>query len=152
MTVPQVLFLEDNVAWAKNYITRLQQAGFNVSHMLDAAAAVRFVHATPPAAMVIDIQLPIPRDVAAHDVADGNRAGLWFLEQVRDVIVNNWVPVFVLTNNLKWHQSWLDEFREREPALRDLLQCDLKINCSAMQLPGRLLSQVSRWRRDSGSV
>lgn len=150
--MPRILFLEDNVSWARNYIESLEAAGFEVVHLLDAEQAIQVVRAQSVDAMVVDIQLPIPSGVQPHEVDEGNIAGIWFLGQVREMMQAARIPAFVLSNNLtEPRREALTDLEKQAPALaKGLLQASTKIGCSARDLPRKVKAMLLLFGNDQG--
>lgn len=150
----KILVLEDEGPLVKNYIEQLERHRFDVFHSLDAKQSVKLVLDGRMDGVVVDLQLPVPEGLSAHEVENGDKTGLWFLDQIRHRMVGHPpMAVFVLTNNLAKHKARLEDFKVAQPILpRFLLEYATKAECGARALPARLKAQIATFRGLDGGL
>jgi two-component system, repressor protein LuxO len=57
-TRPAILLVEDSVSLAQAYLAYLRREPYDVTHVTTGTEALAFISATPPQAIVLDVQLP----------------------------------------------------------------------------------------------
>ena len=97
--VAKVLFVEDDKFWARAYIRELQDSGFDVIYARSARDAVDLLNNSLDFdAVILDIMMPTPDEVADTVTEEGMSTGLWVLEQIKHLIAPNMLCVSILTN------------------------------------------------------
>lgn len=96
----KVLLIDDEPHIISNYIDELRKCGYEVT-----------VHATADGGLqclrndcldidivVLDIQMPTPKGIAKVDTNDGMDTGFWLLQETRELLEEQTLPVIILSN------------------------------------------------------
>ena len=97
-----VWFIDDEPYYVRPYRDSLQRAGFRVKSidtMADAITALNDIEREPPAAMVVDVQMPQPPEMLASDMVQyQDSPGLWFVhKRAKHILLARRVPIVILT-------------------------------------------------------
>jgi CheY-like chemotaxis protein len=114
----EILFVDDEGYFAEPFVRCLRIGGYTVHFCETVAEAKAEMLGNPKLrAMILDIMMPPPDDVASEETADGQETGLYFLKGMKSHIEARWLPVFILTNR----DAALVEERVRELGCPDAL-------------------------------
>lgn len=144
-----VLFVDDDRFYAYAWIEKLRSGNdFEVEHRKDAQSALDRVQTRPELdCVVLDVMMPTPEGVGTAETAEGFETGIWFLEQIADVVRRSPLPVVVLTNRD------LPLIRGRVEKLRfdkGLVEIRHKLETPRDLLKQVVHDLVVRWRRATG--
>lgn len=99
--INEILLLDDDPYDIARYCKHLSQQ-FSVLVRHRAEDAIELLGSNQRLeAIVLDLMLPPPENVAPTSTTDGLETGLWLLEQIRDIIVSRRLPVMILTNRAR---------------------------------------------------
>src|SRR5688500_12951592 len=93
----KVLFADDEPEYVADYRDELEKL-FDVDFCQTAEESVQKIQNASYCALVLDVQMPPPKNLPLSATNNGVDTGLWVLEQSREVIVRNSLPVILLTN------------------------------------------------------
>lgn len=143
--VAKVLFVEDDKFWARAYIRELQDFGFDVIYARSARDAVDLLNNSLDFdAVILDIMMPTPEEVADSVTEEGMSTGLWVLEQIKHLIAPNMLCVWILTN--RDLAAVTEKINEIGNLQKDLVDLDRKRDVLSNVLPAYLLAKIKRNR------
>jgi CheY-like chemotaxis protein len=96
----KLLFVDDEPFFVQNYLTKLKDAGYEVTFSERADEGLRYLLEKPTEFKIValDFMMPTPPGVAPRETDDGLEAGRWFIRSARDILEENKIGVLVLTN------------------------------------------------------
>lgn len=118
-----LLIIDDERFFARQYSRDLEQS-FNVTICTSATKGMEaFLRDAEICALILDIQMPTPANVAEYETANGSDTGIWMLRTHRDEFASRSIPIIILTNrkedeiknrivNLKFPTSQIKIFRK----------------------------------------
>ena len=118
-----VLVIEDDVALAHMYRTKLEKDGYTVRVAGDGEAALRMIEQELPDLIFLDIRLP-------------RMDGLSFLERLRQVERTRNIPVVIVSN-----------YSEQDLVDRGFQLGALEYLIKSQTTPGRLSQGIREWAR-----
>lgn len=139
-----ILFIDDEAFFARPYVRELQK-DHHVSFCESVVEAIDILKSNHDIrALVLDIHLPPPVNVPAIYADDGVKAGLWFLEETRNIVITRFIPVLILTNrSLKVVSEGVEELRFPE----QLIEVHHKTDTPCEKLRTRMGVMLNRWRQ-----
>jgi CheY-like chemotaxis protein len=144
-SVGRVLIVEDDRFWARAYIRELEDFGFDVIYARSARDAVDLLnHSFDFDAVILDMMMPTPEEVAESATEEGISTGLWVLEQIKHLIVPNMLCVWILTN--RDLAAVAEKINDIENLQRNLIHLDRKRDVATNVLPPYLLALIKRNR------
>ncbi|MCE2783409.1 MAG: hypothetical protein LW699_00840 [Pirellula sp.] len=143
--VAKILFVEDDKFWARAYIRELQDSGFDVIYARSARDAVDLLNNSLDFdAVILDIMMPTPEEVADTVTEEGMSTGLWVLEQIKHLIAPNMLCVWILTN--RDLAAVTEKINEIANLQKDLVDLYRKRDVLSNVLPAYLLAKIKRNR------
>jgi CheY-like chemotaxis protein len=143
--VAKILFVEDDKFWARAYIRELQDSGFDVIYARSARDAVDLLNNSLDFdAVILDIMMPTPEEVADTVTEEGMSTGLWVLEQIKHLIAPNMLCVWILTN--RDLAAVTEKINEIGNLQKDLVDLYRKRDVLSNFLPTYLLAKIKRNR------
>jgi CheY-like chemotaxis protein len=144
-SVGRVLIVEDDRFWARAYIRELEDFGFDVIYARSARDAVDLLnHSLDFDAVILDIMMPAPEEVAESATEEGISTGLWVLEQIKHLIVPNMLCVWILTN--RDLAAVTEKINDIGNLQKNLINLDRKCDVASNVLPPYLLALIRRNR------
>ena len=144
-SVGRVLIVEDDRFWARAYIRELEDFGFDVIYARSARDAVDLLnHSLDFDAVILDIMMPAPEEVAESATEEGISTGLWVLEQIKHLIVPNMLCVRILTN--RDLAAVTEKINDIGNLQKNLINLDRKCDVASNVLPPYLLALIRRNR------
>jgi CheY-like chemotaxis protein len=139
-----VLFIDDEAFFARRYIEELK-TNFTVIFCESAIEAIELIrNGDEFRAVILDIQMPPPKDLSPQTTNGGLDTGLWLLREVKDLVIQRPLPVAILTNRLpNVIQGTVDKMGFPE----QLIEIRHKTDTPADKLVIRLQIMIQRWPR-----
>lgn len=95
---PIVVFVDDDRFYASLWIKALQKH-FNVVHFVDAGEALNAINVMPTIHCVVcDVMMPTPPNATADETSGGQATGVWLLKQAAGRVIDQSIPVIMLTH------------------------------------------------------
>lgn len=103
MNKPIILIIDDQPWQLHHFLGELKEEFVTVLEETPAKSVELLQSGICIDALVLDIQMPSPRIELNERTNHGLDTGLWFLDQVSDLLVSAKLPVIILSNRLKEH-------------------------------------------------
>lgn len=138
----KILFIDDELYHVRDYIAEVTK-DHEITHCEDAGDAMSILQDSEEVdGIILDIQMPTPKDTAPVSTGDGVDTGLWLLKEERENLIERTIPILVLTNRRP------DLIREKIRVLdfpEMLIDVVQKAHVSCHQVRVKIGAMLRRW-------
>jgi CheY-like chemotaxis protein len=93
-----ILFIDDERFFAKKYARELEKK-YELTLVNSASEGLAALQTDNKiSVLILDIQMPTPKDVDIYDTRNGIDTGIWLLKKYRSELIDKGMPIVILTN------------------------------------------------------
>jgi len=138
----KILFIDDEPEYIDPYLDELEKT-FRVVFCQSAMESIQWIRQDDTfRAVVLDIQMPAPKDLSPSSTNNGVDTGLWVLREVYNIIVERPLPVIILTNR---RSDAVEVSVHKMGFPEQMIEIHQKINTSNKKLPRLVDAILHRW-------